>query len=100
MSQTIITSGQSLADVAVQELGTVEALFELADAAGLAITDALTVGLAVEVPEAAAALPDVAAYFAGRSQRVNTGSEPLQPAAEVKEGTDFSYSDFFYSDFF
>ncbi|MDO7877388.1 hypothetical protein Q5H93_21785 [Hymenobacter sp. ASUV-10] len=75
-THTIITAGQSLLDVAVQELGSLESLFDLADAAGLAITDALTPGAMLPVPASAAALPDVARYFAGRGQRINTGDVP------------------------
>ena len=74
--QTIITAGQSLLDVAVQELGSLEALFDVADAAGLSITDALTPGQTLDVPASAGALPDVAGYFARRSQRINTGEVP------------------------
>jgi len=76
MSQTTITAGQSLADVAVQELGSLEALFDLADAAGLPITAALTPGQPLEVPASAGALPELAAYFASRAQRLNTGEVP------------------------
>ena len=81
MSQTLITAGQSLLDVAIQELGSVAALFDLADAAGLGITDALTPGQLLAVPTSPAAAPALAAYFAGRAQRINTGDTPaLAPA--------------------
>lgn len=76
MNQTRITAGQSLVDVTIQELGSLESLFDLADAAGLSITGALTPGQALDVPASAAALPDVASYFAGRQQRINTGDVP------------------------
>lgn len=73
MSQThTVTNGQSLIDVALQALGSVEGLFDLAAANGLSITDALAPGLVLMVPASTAAQPAVAAYFAGRSQRVNT----------------------------
>ncbi len=74
MKQSIISAGQSLVDVALQELGSVEALFALADANGLAITDALRPGQALSIPDAAVALPDVAAYFVQRGQRINTNN--------------------------
>ena len=74
MSQTIITAGQSLVDVCLQELGSVAALFELAAANGLTITDALTPGQVLVVPASLNARPEVAAYFAGRGQRLNTGN--------------------------
>lgn len=90
--KTTITEGQSLLDVALQECGSVEALFDLADAAGLAITDALTAGELVEVPTSATARAEVVRYYAGRGQRVNTGSEPVA-VPELPTG-DFSPNDF------
>ena len=73
MSQTRISEGQSLVDVAVQALGSVAALFDLADAQGLAITDALTAEQVAAVPASAHAAPELAAFFASRAYRVNTG---------------------------
>lgn len=97
MSMTIISAGQSLVDVALQELGSVAALFDLADAAGLAITDALTPGQQVPVPLSRSARPDVAAYFSGRAQRLNTGApaapDPAPRRRDFKP-TDFSRPDF------
>ena len=83
MNATTITQGQSLVDVALQECGTVAALFDLADAAGLAITDVLTAGQVLAVPASAAARPELVGYFAGRNYRVNTGDEdrPTAPPA-------------------
>lgn len=78
---SIITEGQSLIDVAIQELGTVAALFDLADAAGLAITDQLTPGQVLAVPASPAAQPSIVAYFSGRAQRINTGEEPTPAPA-------------------
>lgn len=96
MSQTIITAGQSLVDVAIQELGSVEALFELADAAGLAITDALAPGALLLVPASPYALPDTAGYFRARAQRINTGDEV---AASPLSLHDFDFPAFDNSDF-
>jgi len=84
MSQTVVTAGQSLLDVAVQELGTISALFDLADAAGLGITDQLEPGQMLDVPASANALPDVARYFAGRGQRINTGDELVEVPAPTQ----------------
>lgn len=82
---TTITDGQSLLDVAIQELGTIAAVFDLAAANGLAITDPLTPGQVLSVPSASAALPQLAAYFRQRGQRINTGNDsasevPTRPA--------------------
>ena len=81
MTNTIVTEGQSLLDVAIQELGSVEALFDLADAAGLGITDQLTAGQVLAVPASPAAQPELAAYFASRGQRINTSNQvvPVAP---------------------
>lgn len=81
MSPTIITAGQSLVDVAIQELGSVDALFDLADAGGLAITDELVPGQVLVVPDSPAAVPAVVSYFSARAQRINTGDmAPPAPA--------------------
>lgn len=96
MSQTLITAGQSLLDVAIQELGTVAALFDLADAAGLAITDLLTPGQVLAVPASAAAQPSLVAYFQGRAQRINTGDDV---AASPLDKHDFDFPDFDNPDF-
>ena len=85
MSQTIITAGQSLLDVAVQELGTVAGLFDLADAAGLAITDQLTPGQVLPVPVSATSQADIVGYFAGRRQRINTGDTPTPVPAPTRQ---------------
>ena len=72
---SLITQGQSLADVAIQELGSVAGLFDLADANGLAITDTLTAGQLLTVPASANGRPEVAALFAARGARVNAGAD-------------------------
>jgi hypothetical protein len=95
MSQTtVITAGQSLLDVAIQELGSVEALFDLADAAGLAITDELTPGAVLPVPFSAASKPDIVGYFYTRQQRINTGYLPFPIQLPALGGY---FSDLFFS---
>lgn len=91
MSQSLITAGQSLLDVALQELGSVEALFDLADANGLAITDELTPGQVLEVPTSLATQPSLVSYFQGRGQRINTGAPVAAPVAATP---DFDLLDF------
>ena len=97
MNQTTVTAGQSLVDVAIQELGSVAALFALADAAGLAITDALTPGEELAVPAATAARPELASYFRQLDYRVNTGAEV--PPAPVLVMHDYQPTDFAATDF-
>ena len=97
---TTITEGQSLVDVALQELGSVASLFDLADAAGLGITDLLTPGQALPVPASAGAVAAVATYYQRGAYRVNTGGLPL-PAGAVPPATglDFDLNDFSSADF-
>ena len=100
MPETIISDGQSLVDVALQELGGVAALFDLADASGLGIADLLMPGQVLPVPASAAAVPAVATYYQRGSYRVNTGGLPL-PAAPVPPagGIDFDLTDLSSADF-
>lgn len=44
MADVIVTTNQSLLDIAIQECGTIDALLELALLNGLSITDVLEVG--------------------------------------------------------
>lgn len=97
MSQAIVTAGQSLVDIAIQELGSVASLFDLADAAGLAITDVLTPGQLLPVPAAVAADLPTAAYFRQRGQHINTGSTAVP--APRPEAHDFDFLDFDHADF-
>lgn len=50
MSSVSVAPGQSLYDIAVQYAGSAEAVFGIAEANGLAVTDALTPGQALQVP--------------------------------------------------
>ena len=95
---TTITEGQSLVDVAIQELGTVAGLFDLADEAGLAITDLLTPGQVLPVPTSPVARPELTNYFVKMAVRVNTGDVPA-PAPATTAQRYFS-SLFFNPDYF
>lgn len=97
MKTTTTSNGQSLVDVALQELGSVAALFDLADANGRAITDLLTPGLALDVSDSAAAVPATAAYYAAKTYRVNVGQTP--PPVEPERKRDFNPIDFSPEDF-
>ena len=97
MPSTLITAGQCLLDVALQELGSLDALFDLADANGLGVTDALAPGLVLLVPASAAAQPLVAAYFGSQGKRINLGG-PI-PVRIVAYRADFDRADFNSADF-
>ena len=64
MSINVLT-GQSLLDLAIQGMGSIEGVFALAEAAGLSITDELSPGMVIPVPLPLAD-PQVAAYYATR----------------------------------
>ncbi len=95
-----ISAGQSLVDVCLQELGTVEALFELADANGLTITAALRPGQLLTVPESISGRPDVVSYFAGRQQRINVPDPVRAAAGPVEPPEPPTPATFFHPDFF
>ena len=95
MSSTIISDGQSLLDVAIQELGSVAAVFDLATTNGLAITDVLIPGQVLVVPVSVAAVPDMANYFASRSQRINTSNGPATTAPPSNGIFNDTYDDTF-----
>jgi len=75
----IVSDGQSLLDVCLQELGSIDAAFELADANGIAVTDPLKPGQLLTIPASVAGRPEVVAYFASRGQRINTGNYVDRP---------------------
>jgi len=91
-----ISQGQSLLDVVLQTQGSLEALFELADANGLAISDVLTPGQVLSIPAATQARPEVAAYFAQRGQRINTKCYQLQGPPVPPEPAAARFYDFQY----
>lgn len=51
MRQVTVASGQTLADIAVQEYGTVEALPALAKANGLAMSQNIATGRVLDLPD-------------------------------------------------
>lgn len=99
MSQLVISSGQSLADVCLQTRGSLEGLYELADLNGLAITATLSPGQVLELPATDAPAGDVVRYYAQRSIRINTLNEA---AAEVPANQlqDFLAADIAKADFY
>ena len=83
----LVSSGQSLLDVCLQELGSTAALFELADANGLAVTDALAPGQQLVVPASVLGRPEVVSYLAGR--RINTSGTVATAAPEPQPAPSF-----------
>lgn len=103
MAKIIVSAGQSLLDVALWLMGGTDALFDLADANGLAITDALRPGQVLTVPDGYTVNQELVNYYSSRSIRVNTANGLVLAAAtpeEPDELNDFDEADFDDSDFF
>ena len=62
MSEKILHN-QSILDIAIQHTGTVENSFDIAIANGLSISDALSAGLSLDVPEGLQKNTDVYSYY-------------------------------------
>ena len=102
MKTVIVSDGQTMLDIALQECGAVAAAFDLADANNLRITDPLAAGLTLTVPESAAARADLVAYYAARRHRVNTGGlvpDSIAPPPPPAGDSDFHHPDFHTPDF-
>lgn len=69
--KAVVLDCQSLLDMAVQELGDISGVFELAEKAGLSLTEELNAGMELEVP-AFDADKQVAAYYASKRIRPAT----------------------------
>lgn len=63
-------SNQSLFDIAVQECGSVTAVIFLAQANNISITDVLSPGTELKIPEAIN--KDIVSYFSGKNKRIAT----------------------------
>ena len=65
MRTVTVLNNQSLWDIAIQEYGTVEAVFELARANGIGVTDLLTAGQELVLPEIDSSVekPEVVEYY-------------------------------------
>ncbi len=75
MRQVTALNNQSLFDIAIQEYGTIEAVFDLAMANGLSVTDTLTAGQVLNVPEVDPAVvqPEIVDYYRRHGIRPATG---------------------------
>lgn len=82
----MVTSGQSIFDVALQHCGTIEAAFDIAQQNGLSLTDDLTVGQELITP--AVINPKVVQYYAANLVQPATGigTEEINEVLGVGEG--------------
>ena len=65
MRTIIAIPNQSLPDIAIQELGSIEAVFDIAVANNLSVTQNLLPGQEIIIPESIYARQDIANYFKG-----------------------------------
>lgn len=71
-----VTDGQCLMDIAIQEYGSVEALFDLAKDNGLEVDDDITAGQVLQIRDTLpdTADPDIVEYFTKMGFKVNSGA--------------------------
>lgn len=84
MQQVTVLHNQSLLDIAVQEYGNAKAVFELALANGIAVTDRLEAGQFLTLPIDAPADRDIVRYYQGRKLRPATGT-PLIAEKDLED---------------
>lgn len=86
MAQIVVLEGQSLFDIAIQECGSVEAVFEIAGLNGLAITDGLVPGSLINVTTGIN--KPVADYYARNKLKPATGDTTSSPTGGGGGGID------------
>ena len=82
-------NNQSLFDIAIQVYGSVAYVFELAVANGISITDELTAGQQIEVPEIEVESKGVQAYFLANQIKPATAIRPEDIALDATGNCDF-----------
>ena len=94
MRTVTVLNNQSLWDISVQEYGSVEAVFELARANDMGVTDLLTAGQELLLPEVDKKIikPEVVAYYRRNGLHPVTGETnvvqteiPVPPTSESCE---------------
>jgi 2',3'-cyclic-nucleotide 2'-phosphodiesterase (5'-nucleotidase family) len=86
-----VLNGQSLFDIAIQAAGNVEAVFDIALANGLGITDDLPAGTLLVIP--AVANRQVADYYRTNNILPATGIS-VTDAAALQEGIEFWFVEY------
>ena len=86
MRTIIAIPNQSLPDIAIQELGSIEAVFDIAVANNISVTQNLLPGQEITIPESIYARQDVANYFKGKNQKVVTALTEYQQSIITPAG--------------
>ena len=94
MLEIRVSEGQSLIDISLWLLGGTDALYVLADANGLAITDTVTAGQVLKVPDELAVNPELVKFLKEKNVTVNTANLAPLPEPEVPGLIDFLDNDF------
>lgn len=87
-------------DVSLWLLGGTDALYVLADANGLAITDTVAAGQVLKVPNELAVNPELVRFLKEKNVTVNTTNLVPVPELEEDELNDWDENDFTPTDFF
>lgn len=90
MRKAVVTEGQDLYDVAVQEYGHPGGILLLARMNGLPLQASLSAGQELAVDTAGVINAQAVAYYASRGLRVNTFFVP-QPQQEYQEDHDLNH---------
>lgn len=100
MLEIRVSEGQSLLDISLWMLGGTDALYVLADANDLAITDTITAGQVLKVPDELAVNPELVKFLQEKKVTVNTANLVPQAELEPDELNDWLENDFEPTDFF
>jgi hypothetical protein len=100
MVEIKVSEGQSLIDISLWMLGGADALYALADANGLAITDTVAAGQVLVVPDELAVNPELVKFLKEKGVTVNTANIVPVPDPVDDELTDWLDDDFDNPDYF
>jgi hypothetical protein len=78
-----VLQGQGVIDIAIQECGSLESIFDVALKNGISITDELSVAQEVSIPEKTD--PDIASHYRNRMIRPRTYPSDDEVASTISE---------------
>ncbi len=85
MPKTVtIQSRQTLYDIAMQEDGNAEAVFDWAYVNSVSVTETLTPGQVLTKPDSSFTNTDVTQYFKGKGRQIATYSEAIDEVNELE----------------
>lgn len=73
MRTVSVIANQNLADIAVQEFGSIDAVFDIALANDISITSSLSPGTTLLIPEVSYEV-EIAQYFKGINKKISTNT--------------------------